>query len=306
MRMRLMGRVFVSISGAVVVVALAVASSANPTPPGRNGLIAFVTHTYGIAVIRPDGSGLRKLTHDTRDRAPAWSSDGRLLAFERGGRIYVMKADGTGLHRVGSRPPRDHEPAWSPDGRSIAFTTGHSLLVMRADGGGVRRLYRIGAGSVNRPSWSPDGRWIAFGLVEDEFCGSGSIMVIGRGGRGLRNVTVGSGCGSGIVAPGEEADADDSDPDWSPDGTRILFTRVVWLCERCDQEEIFSSSVDGSDVRWLTTDTSFSSARPSWSPNQKRLVAETNEGIAILDLAGKRLRILDKLGAEPAWQPVRR
>jgi hypothetical protein len=54
---------FVTTIGAIVVVALALASSANPTPPGRNGLIAFVTHTYSADV------GLRKLTHDTRPRA---------------------------------------------------------------------------------------------------------------------------------------------------------------------------------------------------------------------------------------------
>jgi Tol biopolymer transport system component len=304
MRMRLMGKLFVSTVGAIVVVALALASSAHPTPPGGNGLIAFVTGE-GIAVIRSDGTGLRQLTHHIGDRAPAWSPDGRLLALERAGRIYVMKADGTGLHRLGSRPPRDHEPAWSPDGRRIAFVTKDSLLVMRADGGGVRRLYRIKAGAVAGPSWSPDGRSIAFSLVDEDVCGEGSLAVIGEGGRGLRYVTLASGCPPSVVAPGGDADVDDSDPDWSPDGTRIAFTRLAWFCESCDQKAIFTSSVDGSDVRWVTTDTSLESSRPSWSPNQKRLVAETSNGIAILDLAGKRLRILNH-GTEPAWQPLRR
>jgi Tol biopolymer transport system component len=241
----------------------------------------------------------------TRDRAPAWSPDGRLLAFERAGRIYVMKAGGTGLHRLGSRPPRDHEPAWSADGRRIAFVTEDSLLVMRADGGGVRRLYRIKDGAVAGPAWSPDGRSIAFSLVEAYVCGQAAIMVTGEDGGGWRFLTAPTGCSSPIVAPGDAADADDSDPDWSPDGTHIAFTRRVWLCERCDQDAIFSSSVDGSDVRWVTTDTRFASASPSWSPDQKRLVAETSDGMAILDLAGKRMRTLDD-GTEPAWQPVRR
>jgi Tol biopolymer transport system component len=297
---------------ATLVLALALSSSATPIPPGRNGLIAFVTHTYsgevgdGIAVIRPDGGGLRKVTKNTRDRAPAWSPDGEWLAFERAGVIYTIKADGTGLRPLTSRRSTVHEPAWSPDGRQLAFVTERSLFVVRSDGSGVRRLFRIGAGSVGGPSWSPDGRWIAFGIVEDEFCGSGSIMVIGRGGRGLRNVTVGSGCESLIVTPGEggdNVDANDSDPDWSPDGTRIAFTRLVWLCERCDQEEVFSSDAEGNDVRWVTTDTSFSASNPSWSPNGKWLVAETNEGIAILSLSGRRLRALDLRGTEPAWQP---
>ena len=79
----------------------------------------------------------------TQDRSPAWSPDGRWLAFERAGHLYVIKVDGTGLRRLTRRPPGDREAAWSPNGRYIAFTAlGRSLFVMRGDGTGVRRLYR--------------------------------------------------------------------------------------------------------------------------------------------------------------------
>jgi Tol biopolymer transport system component len=138
----------------------------------------------------------------------------------------VIRADGTGLHRLGHRTRREGAPAWSSDGRSIAFVTEHSLFVMRADGSRVRRLYRIGAGTYfsGAPSWSPDGRSLAFGLYDEDLC-SGLLMVIGRDGRGPRNLTVGSDCGpSSLTSPGADGDevaADDSDPDWSPDGTRI-------------------------------------------------------------------------------------
>jgi Tol biopolymer transport system component len=93
----------------------------------------------------------------------------------------VIRADGTGLHRLGHRTRREGAPAWSSDGRSIAFVTEHSLFVMRADGSRVRRLYRIGAGTYfsGAPSWSPDGRSLAFGLYDEDLC-SGLLMVIGR------------------------------------------------------------------------------------------------------------------------------
>jgi Tol biopolymer transport system component len=295
--------------GVAAATVLALPPAANPTPPGRNGLIAFVSHTYsgavgeGLVVIRPDGSGRRTLTHDVRDRSPAWSPDGRLLAFERGGHIYEMRADGKGLKRLGRRATRDHDPAWSPDGRSIAFVTKKSLLVMRADGSGVRRLYRLGDGLVSGPSWSPDGLRIAFSVIDYNLGGGGSILTIGRGGRGLHVVTDGTGDGGNIAQPGEAADADDTDPDWSPDGKQIAVTRLVWLCERCDQNEVFVTNVDGTEDHWVTTDTSFESANPSWSPDGEQLVAQVDSGIAILTLEGTRIRMLDRFASDPAWQP---
>jgi hypothetical protein len=56
--------------------------------------------------------------------------------------------------------------------------------------------------------------------------------------------------------------ADDFVPDWSPDGTRIAFTRVVYICGPCDQDEVFSVNVDGSDVRPVTTEWGLRTLRP--------------------------------------------
>jgi len=293
----------------LVAVVLAGPSPGGSTTPGRAGLIAFVTHTYsedvgaGIAVLRPDGRGLRRLTRDRRDRSPAWSPNGRRLAFERAGRIYVVNRDGTGLRRVTARPTDARQPAWSPDGRQIAFTREARavILVVRADGTGQKVLYRGGYdATADRPAWSPDGRRIAFGLREQ---GSGSIAVIGRSGGAVRYVTDGRD-ESGGGEPGDSPD--DYGPDWSPDGTRIAFTRVVWLCPQCDQEAVFSARPDGSDVRWLTTDTAYASSAASWSPVGTRLVAQTSNGISIFTTTGARLRILNRLGTEPAWQPLPR
>ena len=174
---------------------------------------------------------------------------------------------------------------------------------MRSDGTAIRRIFKRHGALVNRPSWSPDGNSIAFGLSDEEdYDSGGSIVVIRSTGGGVRYVTDGQ-ITDGSADPGSETD--DSEPDWSPDGARLAFTRLVWLCHSCDQEEVFSVAADGSDVRWITTDTSYEAHRPSWSPSGSRIAAETSEGVAILTAAGQRLRILDRFGTEPVWQPLK-
>src|SRR5687768_4904575 len=53
--------------------------------------------------------------------------------------IYTVEPEGTGLRRLTRDVRDDYDPAFSPDGRSIAFVRGAlrpELFLMRADGGG--------------------------------------------------------------------------------------------------------------------------------------------------------------------------
>jgi Tol biopolymer transport system component len=128
------------------------------SPDGRR--IAFVRKVrtrpsgpdYGnreIYVMNADGSGSRRLTHNAAyDAEPAWSPDGRKIAFRsaRNGNteIYVMNADGSGKRNLTRHPARDGSPSWSPDGRRIAFVSDRDgrleAHVMNADGSGQRSL----------------------------------------------------------------------------------------------------------------------------------------------------------------------
>jgi len=96
------------------------------SPDGK--LIAFTgnrpeesrTHLY---VVRPDGTGLRRLTGEVTPDTPTWAPNGRLIAFGtyKPG-IDVVAPDGTGRRTVVSIAGADFgHLAWSPDGRSIAF-----------------------------------------------------------------------------------------------------------------------------------------------------------------------------------------
>jgi hypothetical protein len=174
------------------------------TPDSRR--IAFSRTTRdGIWLVRPDGSGLVRLTSGN-DYDPAWAPDGKRLLFLRGtsGDLVVRRLgrESTLVHGV-------RAAVWSPNGRSIAYqpdpTDGSffGVYVIHPDGSKPKPIDR----GAYDPAWAPDSRRLAY---------------VTGGGIVIRNVVTGH---TRMLVPDLTASIFPkfASPKWSPDGRTIAY-----------------------------------------------------------------------------------
>jgi Tol biopolymer transport system component len=102
-----------------------------------------------------DGSGQRLLLGGRpSDGLPAWSPDGKRIAFVRDAQIAIMNADGEEVRLLARGSRKGTHPQWSPDGRRILFTGDPwGIYVMNADGSNPAEVPI--AGQAAGASWGP-------------------------------------------------------------------------------------------------------------------------------------------------------
>lgn len=204
--------------------------------------------TGGVATILPRTTGAG---------APAWSPDGRQIAFGRVGRLFILSLSNGVVASVTGAPDSSFYPAWSPDGTRIAFVSKGEItweiFAIDIGTGTVRQLTRAtdADAASQGPAWSPDGTRIAFDRKrQDDF----DIYVMRADGTNPVRLTN----GDGVHAR----------PAWSRDGRSIVFhsTRDRPATATSNDRryfEIYTMGASGRDVRRLTINEHFD-AHPDW------------------------------------------
>ena len=201
-------------------------------PDGRR--LVFAAADGSVRVVDVVSGEQVRLAAGTK---PLASPDGRLVAFQRDGALWLVGPDGNGERRL-TTPAKgqlDELGSWAPDGRRLAFSRqvanpgatypsgAHAFAVVVADVATGATTTVADDGS--EPAWSPDGRRIAYAA-------EGIAVVPADGGQ--RQLLT-------------DHFYRDSSPAWSPDGRTIAFSGPD-----VNGAEIFLVASEGGDLHNLT------------------------------------------------------
>jgi TolB protein len=218
----------------------------------RNGGEAY--HLY---VMKADGSASRSYnTGGVQQSSPAWSPNGRVIAFSRctaldadtgdctDAQIAIINNSNSGLKLLSKAVEGaiDSRPAWAPNGKSLVFQRMNadgvvSLWTVTSTGTKLKRIVNDGSTSDMSPTYAPNGKLIAF--ISDAG-GSQSLYTVKPTGITKKKIL------------SETPDPDDptigsglENPAYSPNGKQFVFT---------SGGDIWSANINGSGRTQVTKD----------------------------------------------------
>ena len=277
-----------------------------PVVQKSNGLIAFaadraftpVSEPTGIYTVTPAGTGETLFPNIPLNAwKPVWSPDGSKLAFQfsvsPSSDISIINADGTGLTKVVNNAAGFRKNmSWSPNGKQIAYigtsdlvdpNTAGAINIVNIDGSGSYRLPGS-PGFLDSVDWSPDGSKFVYsnGAV---------ISVINVDGTGIAQLTT--------VQMTDDGATHDTEPHWSPDGTRIIFTRST-----INSHAIYTMNADGSNIARLFN---FGGLQADWSPDGLSVVFQQQNEICTAKTDGTNFKCVTNniyYEFDPHWQEL--
>ncbi len=187
------------------------AESFSLSPSTKRAAIAARGEIFTIATDR--GEVLRVTETPWREQDPAWSPDGKWIAFvsDRSGREEVWIADerGGGLKKLSDANTDKQGLRWAPDSKSLLYSaTDKKLYRADIDSGKTDVVTSGEAGQIMNAQFSPDGAWISYTKTDRTL--RPHVYIIPAGGgqeRAIRGYDTFSETGAR----------------WTPDGKKILF-----------------------------------------------------------------------------------
>jgi Tol biopolymer transport system component len=310
------------LAATVFLVSVLIAAPARADFHGRDGLVVF-TRSGDLYTARPNSSGLRRLT--TNGGAfGRWSPDGRQIAFNRAGHVWVMSADGSHQRMLIS----GWGGTWSPDGKRLAAVQTSSCDGFQGDTLdrvitftpssplGTRQVVATYSYCDNTswvsggPRWLPDGKHIAVvgSAGYGDFLGIGVDIISVSQRRVVKTVfntwcdyTGVSGCplGNGNVT--------DLHVDASPNGTQLVFASDQGPVR--GRTSLYTVPAGGGHVTRMSN--TYYDTGPAWSPDGLMLAyTDSTPGTTrsvhfrVIGASGPSSTVISN-AAEPDWQPVR-